>query len=128
MEVSGKKFYNADGAEMECMALLKSVGMNTIRLRLWANPTESWNNTADLLIKAKKANALGMRIMIDFHYSDTWAYTSHQTKPTAWTSLSFADLKTAVGNHTTEVLNALKTNGVNPEWVQVGNETSNGML
>lgn len=128
MEASGKKFYNTAGTEMECMALLKSLGMNTIRLRVWVNPTANWNNTADVLVKAKRASALGMRIMIDFHYSDTWADPTSQTKPAAWTNLSFADLKTAVATHTTEVLNALKTNNIKPEWVQVGNETSNGML
>jgi len=66
--------------------------------------------------------------MIDFHYSDTWADPSNQAKPAAWTSLSFADLKTAVATHTTEVLNVLKTNNITPTWVQVGNETSDGML
>jgi arabinogalactan endo-1,4-beta-galactosidase len=128
MEASGKKFYNAAGTEMECMALLKSLGMNTIRLRVWVNPADNWNNTADVLLKAKRAKNLGMRIMIDFHYSDTWADPSKQTKPAAWTNLSFADLKTAVATHTTEVLNTLKTNSITPEWVQVGNETSDGML
>ena len=128
MEANGKKFYNASGTEMECMALLKSLGMNSIRLRVWVNPSDGWCNTPDLLTKAIRANNLGMRIMIDFHYSDVWADPSHQTKPAAWTSLSFADLKTAVATHTTSVLNTLKTNGITPEWVQVGNETGNGML
>ena len=128
MEAGGKKFYNTTGTQMECMALLKSLGMNSIRLRVWVNPTDGWCNKQDLLVKALRANNLGMRIMIDFHYSDSWADPSIQTKPAAWASLSFADLKTAVGTHTTEVLNLLKTNNITPEWVQVGNETGNGML
>ena len=128
MEANGKKFYNTSGTEMECMALFKSLGMNSIRLRVWVNPSDGWCNTQDLLTKAIRANNLGMRIMIDFHYSDVWADPSHQTKPAAWTLLSFADLKTAVATHTTSVLNTLKTNGITPEWVQVGNETGNGML
>ena len=128
MEAAGKKFYNQAGTEMECMALLKSLGMNTIRLRVWVNPADGWCNAQDLLVKAIRANQLGMRIMIDFHYSDVWADPSHQTKPAAWTSLSFANLKAAVSTHTTDVLNLLKTNGITPEWVQVGNETGNGML
>ena len=128
MEAGGKKFYNATGTEMECMALLKSLGMNSIRLRVWVNPADGWCNKQDMLVKAIRANNLGMRIMIDFHYSDSWADPSKQTKPAAWTSLSLADLKTAVGAHTTDVLNLLKTNGITPEWVQVGNETGNGML
>lgn len=128
MESSGKKFYNSVGTETECMRLLKSLGMNSIRLRVWVNPTDGWCNTADLLVKALRAKNLGMRIMIDFHYSDTWADPSKQTKPAAWTSLSFTDLKTAVSTHTTDVLTTLKNNGITPQWVQVGNETGNGML
>ena len=128
MEASGKKFYNSAGTETECMALLKSLGMNSIRLRVWVNPTDGWCNAQDVLAKAIRAKNLGMRIMIDFHYSDSWADPSKQTKPTAWTNLSFTYLKTAVATHTTDVLNLLKTNNITPEWVQVGNETGNGML
>jgi arabinogalactan endo-1,4-beta-galactosidase len=128
MEQSGKKFYNAAGTEMECMALLKSLGMNSIRLRVWVNPTDGWCNTADLLVKAKRAHNLGMRILIDFHYSDSWADPSKQTKPATWSSLSFVNLRNAVTEHTTSVLITLKDNGITPEWVQVGNETGDGML
>ena len=128
MEASGLKFYTASGTQMECMALLKSLGMNSIRLRVWVNPADGWCNSQDLLVKALRAKNLGMRIMIDFHYSDTWADPSKQTKPAAWAGLSFTDLKTAVATHTTTVLNLLKTNGITPVWVQVGNETGNGML
>jgi arabinogalactan endo-1,4-beta-galactosidase len=128
MEQSGKKFYNATGTETECMTLLKSLGMNAIRLRVWVNPSDGWCNAADMLVKAKRANQLGMRLLIDFHYSDSWADPSKQNKPAAWSSLSFVDLRAAVASHTTSVLTLLKDNGVEPEWVQVGNETGNGML
>lgn len=128
MEASGIKFYNSAGAEMECMRLLKSVGMNAIRLRAWVNPATGWCSTPDLLVKAKRAKNLGMYIMIDLHYSDTWADPSHQSKPAGWATLSFTDLQMAVKNYTTDVLTTLKNNGINPDWVQVGNETGNGML
>jgi arabinogalactan endo-1,4-beta-galactosidase len=128
MEAAGKKFYNTAGAETEGIALMKSLGMNTIRLRVWVNPSPSWNNAADVVAKAVRAKNLGMRLMIDFHYSDTWADPGSQTKPAAWAALSFTDLKSALAVHTTDVLNQLKTAGVTPEWVQVGNETNNGML
>jgi arabinogalactan endo-1,4-beta-galactosidase len=128
MEAFGKKFFNSSGTEMECMALLKSLGVNSIRLRVWVNPTDGWCNSQDMLVKAIRANNLGMHIMIDFHYSDSWSDPSKQTKPAVWTNLSFTDLKTAVATHTTDVLNLLKTNNITPEWVQVGNETGNGML
>lgn len=128
MEKSGKKFYNANGREMECMTLLRDLGMNSIRLRVWVNPSEGWCNESDLLAKAWRAKQLGMRLMIDFHYSDTWADPGQQTKPTAWTGYSMEELKTAVAEHTREVLNTLKNNEITPEWIQVGNETGNGML
>ncbi|MEP7110605.1 MAG: glycosyl hydrolase 53 family protein [Ferruginibacter sp.] len=128
MEASGMKFYSATGAEQECMLLLKNLGMNTIRLRVWVDPANGWNNSADVVAKAIRAKNLGMRIMIDFHYSDTWADPGHQTKPASWSSMDFSTLKSSLATHTTGVLIALKSNGITPEWVAVGNETNDGML
>ena len=128
MEAAGVKFYDATGKAQECMALMKALGMNTIRLRVWVNPSPAWNNTADVVAKALRAKSLGMRIMIDFHYSDFWADPGKQNKPTAWAGKDLAGLKTALAEHTTEVLTALKNNSIDPEWVQVGNETNDGML
>lgn len=128
MEKEGAKFYNAEGEQMECMALLKSMGMNAIRLRVWVNPKDGWCGKQDLLAKALRAKKLGMRIMIDFHYSDWWADPGKQNKPAAWKSYNMQELKQAVANHTKEILLLLKRNNIAPEWVQVGNETTNGML
>src|SRR6478609_301145 len=128
MESSGLKFYDSTGAQQECMALLKSLGMNTIRLRVWVKPTGGWNGTADVVAKAKRAKALGMKIMIDFHYSDTWADPGHQTKPAAWATLSFNNLKDTVYRYTKRVMDTLKSNNIIPNWVQIGNETDDGML
>jgi arabinogalactan endo-1,4-beta-galactosidase len=77
---------------------------------------------------AVRAKNLGMRIMIDFHYSDSWADPGKQTKPAAWVNHTFSELQNDVYNHTFEVLNLLKAAGVTPEWVQVGNEIPGGML
>jgi arabinogalactan endo-1,4-beta-galactosidase len=128
MEDQGILFYDANGKETECMALMKGLGMNSIRLRVWVNPADGWCNKTDLLVKAKRAKDLGMRILIDFHYSDSWADPGKQTKPAAWNNKSFAELCTAVSDHTTEILTSLKNWNITPEWVQVGNETGNGML
>lgn len=128
MEKAGNKFYTSTGRETECMSLLRDLGMNAIRLRVWVNPADGWCNKSDVLVKAWRAHQLGMRLMIDFHYSDSWADPGQQTKPTEWSSYSLDELKTAVAEHTKDVLNALKTQGITPEWVQVGNETGNGML
>ncbi len=128
MESQGVKFYNQAGKEMECMKLMRELGLNTIRLRVWVNPVDGWCDQYDLLIKAWRAKELGFRLMVDFHYSDNWADPGKQDKPIAWATLAFDDLKTAVANHTNEVLTLLKRNNIEPEWVQVGNETGNGML
>src|SRR5574344_1619117 len=88
MESSGIKFYDANGKATECMSLLRSLGMNAIRLRVWVNPTNGWCNQSDVVAKAYRAAQLGFRILIDFHYSDTWADPSSQTKPSAWSSMS----------------------------------------
>lgn len=128
MEAQGTKFYNNAGNATEGISLLKSLGMNTIRLRVWVNPSPRYNDVNDVLVKAQRAKALGMRIMVDLHYSDSWADPGKQTKPVAWENLDVEGLKKAVAAHTKEVLTLLKTNNITPEWVQVGNETNNGML
>jgi arabinogalactan endo-1,4-beta-galactosidase len=128
MEGAGIKFYDSAGAEQDCFMILKNLGMNSIRLRAWVNPPGGWNNTADVVAKALRAKAMGMKIMIDFHYSDTWADPGHQTKPAAWAGQDFVTLKQSLSAYTTSVLDTLKLNGITPNWVQVGNETNDGML
>ena len=131
MEAEGLKFYTPDEnrQEMECMELLRDYcGVNSIRLRVWVNPKDGWNNMNDVIVKAKRAERLGLRTMIDFHFSDTWADPGHQEMPEAWKELSFDDLKIALSEHVKSVLTALKAVGVTPEWVQVGNETTPGMM
>ena len=128
MEASGIRFYNAAGTSMDCLALLQGLGINTIRLRAWVNPAGGWNNNADLVAKAKRVKSLGMRLLLDLHYSDTWADPGHQTKPAAWASYDLAGLTSSVYSYTAAVLDTLKLAGVVPSWVQVGNETDDGML
>ena len=128
MEEEGCRFYDASGKERECMALLKDLGMDAIRLRVWVDPKDGWCGKDDVLAKARRARALGMRLMIDFHYSDWWADPGKQNKPAAWQSLDLAGLAQAVAGHTTDVLTALKSAGITPEWIQIGNETTGGML
>ncbi|WP_256009364.1 glycosyl hydrolase 53 family protein [Desertivirga xinjiangensis] len=128
MEAQNIKFYNSAGVQKDLIPILKEKGMNSIRLRVWVNPVDGWNNMADVLAKAIRAKSNGMRIMIDFHYSDTWADPGDQLKPANWSGQNLAALKASVYNHTYSVLNTLKENQITPEWVQVGNETNNGML
>ena len=127
MESKGYKFYTSAGVETECTALMKSLGCNAVRYRVWVNPSAGWCNKADVLVKAKRAAALGLPVMIDFHYSDSWADPGNQNPPAAWASMSLAQMATALGNHTKDVLQTLKDAKVSVAWVQVGNETNTGM-
>jgi arabinogalactan endo-1,4-beta-galactosidase len=128
MESSGIKFYDKNGNQQDLFALMKSLGINSIRLRAWVNPTAGWNNTADVVAKAIRAKSAGMKVLLDFHYSDTFADPGDQNTPAAWASLDLPHLITAMKNYTVGVLDTLQLNGVTPTWVQVGNETDNGML
>ena len=131
MEAAGKRFYNVNGQDTELMELMRQVGMNAIRLRVWVNPETaygSWSDKTDVLVKARRAHAQGLALLIDFHYSDFFADPGRQAKPTAWATYSFDELKQAVANHTRDVLQALKDEGIEPAWVQVGNETNSGMI
>lgn len=132
MEATGFKFYDTDGTEKDCLQLLKDRGMNTIRLRVFVNPSNNKasghcgkKETVEMALRAQK---MGMRVMINFHYSDSWADPGKQRKPAAWANHSFPELLNDVYNHTFEVLDTLKSTGIIPEWVQVGNEIPGGML
>lgn len=129
LESEGETFRTSEGVSMECMQLLKEYcGVNAIRLRVWVNPSSGWCNMEDVLVKARRANALGLRVMIDFHFSDTWADPGSQTIPDAWSDYDLAEMKNAVSTHVTDMLTQLEQFGVEPEWVQIGNETRTGML
>lgn len=128
MEAAGKTFRDRQGRTRDGLAILKDMGVEAIRLRVWVNPADGWCGPADVVRQAARARRMGFRLMIDFHYSDSWADPGQQTKPAAWAGHDLEQLKTDVRDHTTSVLRALRDSGVAPEWVQVGNETNDGML
>jgi arabinogalactan endo-1,4-beta-galactosidase len=132
MEATGCKFYDSTGTQKDCLQILKEHGINTVRLRVWVNPSTdkinghcSKKEVAALALRAKNR---GMRIMIDFHYSDSWADPGKQNKPAAWTNHTFSQLLTDVYDYTFTVLDTLKSIGATPEWIQIGNEITYGML
>ena len=127
-EADGVKFYDEDGKAQDCLTMLRGLGMNSIRLRVWVNHETGWCNKEDVVTKAQRAAMLGLKVMLNFHYSDNFADPAHQATPKAWESLEVEELKEALTNHTKEVLQAIKDAGVIPTWVQVGNETRCGML
>ena len=132
MEATGYQFYDTTGTRKDCLQILKEAGINTVRLRVWVNPSDNKTNghcsKKEVAAMALRAKNMGMRIMIDFHYSDSWADPGKQTKPAAWASHTFSQLLTDVYNHTWEVLDTLKAIGAKPEWAQIGNEIPGGML
>ena len=132
MEASGYKFYSAGGKQEDALQILKDHGINTVRLRTWVNPSEDrtngHNSKDETVAMAVRAQKMGMRVMINFHYSDSWADPQQQRKPAAWVGHDFPRLMEDVYDHTHEVMSALKAAGVTPEWVQVGNETPTGMI
>nr|WP_315260943.1 glycosyl hydrolase 53 family protein [uncultured Duganella sp.] len=132
MEATGYKFYNQQGKEQDALQILKDYGINTIRLRTWVNPSDdkaSGHNSKDETVAmALRAQRMGMRIMLNFHYSDSWADPQQQRKPAAWVGHDFAQLKKDVYDYTYDVMSAMRKAGVTLEWVQVGNETRTGMI
>ena len=127
-EANGYQFYNSSGVRQDLLPILKQHGMSAVRLRVWVNPQGGYNGMTDVLAKAQRVKAAGMKLMIDFHYSDSWADPGQQTKPAAWSNYNLQQLMDSVWNHTRNSLLQLKSAGITPDWVQVGNETNDGML
>ena len=128
-EQRGAKFHDRFGRERDCLELLNTdYQMSAIRMRVWVNPKNGVNDKNELLAIAQRVKALGMQLMVDFHYSDSWADPAKQPIPEAWKAHDYEQMKEDVRCHTIDVLSLLKENGIEPRWVQVGNETANGLL
>lgn len=123
--------YTDNGQPTDAVEIFRDHGVNWFRLRLFVNPNGQDIVVNDLdytIALAQRAKASGAKLLLDFHCSDTWADPGHQTKPAAWASLSFSQLQTQVYNYTHDVIASMKTEGVLPDMVQIGNEIANGML
>ncbi len=127
MESWGTKWLDKTGKQKDILQILKEQGVNNIRLRVWTVASGA-SSKQEVVAMCKRAKAKGMGVMIDFHYSDTWADPGSQTIPSAWTDHSVDALAKKIYDHTYDVLSAIKAAGVVPRWVQVGNETKRGML
>lgn len=201
MEQRGQQLYSYEGDDpWECTALMKELGLNAVRFRVWVDP-HAWEleqaekrrqllsdkpsgkepveevqsrnrlrkiknqddaddkpsdssdslsagmavealtsdekpayshtgscDREDLLVKALRAKKMGMAIMVDFHYSDSWADPKKQPVPLGWKGHSYEQMKQDLKAHTVDVLNYLKAHGIDVTWVQIGNEVSNGLL
>lgn len=135
LEARGMKFYD-NGNEGDAIDILKNHGINYIRLRVFVNPeNENGYSPKDgfcgldsTLKMAQRVKAVGLNLLLDFHYSDTWADPQKQFKPKAWEGLAFKDLRKRLKSYTKSVLTQLKQQGTMPDMVQIGNEINHGMV
>lgn len=130
IESLGGVFRQGD-VQGDCLGILQAQGANCYRVRLFVNPTGQGMVVQDLpyaISLAKRIKALDARLLLNFHYSDTWADPAHQHKPAAWADLDFETLERTVRSYTAETLTAFKQAQVLPDIVQIGNEITPGML
>ncbi|MBD5521604.1 MAG: cellulase family glycosylhydrolase [Lachnospiraceae bacterium] len=135
VEALGGKFYDK-GVEKDVLDILKSYGVNAVRLRLWNDPyTENGepygagtNDLPTTIELARRVLDKGMEVLLDFHYSDFWADPGKQRVPKAWRGMNLEQLENAVYEYTRETLETMKREGAMPTLVQVGNEISKGIL
>ena len=132
MEAAGFVLKNRDGKEQDCLLTLKEFGLDSIRLRSWVNPSDDpWRghcSTEETLAFALRCVKEGFRIMVNFHYGDSWCDPNKQVKPAAWQNLPFDGLVNAVYEYSRDTMRTFASAGFFPEWVQLGNETNPGML
>ena len=127
-EAHGAVYFDPAGAQRSAVTMLANAGANYARLKVWVNPADGYNTKARVRAMATRIKAAGMKLLIDFHYSDSWADPGKQVKPAAWNSFSVNQLRDAVYNHTFDVCSALAAQGTPADMVQIGNEINPGML
>lgn len=120
--------YRTGGEEHRALEIFRCAGAEVVRVRLWHTPDEPWHGIDSVLAFAERADAAGFQILLDIHYSDTWADPAHQTKPAAWQSLTYMQLLDSVYRYTNNVILRFRNAGVIPEAVQIGNEIGGGFL
>lgn len=120
--------YRATGKEVDAIALFQEKGVDCVRLRVWNDPEDGYCDKEKTLLMARRITEAGMKLCIDFHYSDTWTDPGKQDMPAAWVGFKFEDLNSAVYRFTKDVISALDKQGTPPAIVQIGNEITNGIL
>lgn len=136
VENCGGKYFDENGKEVELLSFIKSRGINSVRIRLWNDPYDDegheygagTNDLEKLIILSKRAKEAGLKVLLDYHYSDFWADPGKQFKPKAWADYGRDELERAVYDYTKETLTVLKNENLLPFMIQVGNELSNGLL
>lgn len=135
LEQRGIKFSDK-GVAKDAIEILKDHGFNYVRLRIFNDPArdsgyspgKGFCDLEHTKQMAKRVKAAGLKLLLDFHYSDNWADPGKQYMPAAWRQLSFAELKKALYDYTAMVIKELKAQGTSPDMVQVGNEINHGIV
>ena len=127
-EALGGVYRTESGRRGDALAILKDHGLNWIRLRVFVNPADGYHGTAELLTMARRAKKLGLKVLVDLHYSDFWADPGKQWTPAAWEGKTFSELKQTFVDYTRGIVKALKSQGTPPDMIQLGNEITPGML
>ncbi|HEX6686621.1 MAG TPA: arabinogalactan endo-1,4-beta-galactosidase [Candidatus Limnocylindrales bacterium] len=127
-EAYGAVYRDFDGRRKDALRILKSNGVNYLRLKVWVDSADDFHELDDILTMARRAKASGFKVLVDFHYSDAWADPGKQFKPASWAALPFDQLRQALYDHTYAVMHALKAQGTPAAMAQIGNEINGGML
>lgn len=120
--------YGRDGVAAPLLTLVEEAGVGLVRLRLWHTPAEPWHGLDATVAFAHQLQEAGFELMLDLHYSDTWADPGHQTTPAAWQAAPTAALADSVAAYTTRVVDRFVDEGLTPRYVQLGNEIDAGLL
>jgi arabinogalactan endo-1,4-beta-galactosidase len=116
-------FYDTSGNTTSFLDQLSDSGINTVRLRLWVNPSQGYSDLDEVATFAQQLRSKGFKIWLSLHYSDTWADPGQQELPVAWQQQSANELVQTVYDYTTQVMTT-----INPEYIQIGNEVNSGMM
>ena len=127
VEENGGLFY-VNGNQIDPIQIFKDKGINTARIKIWHTPSLNYNNLESVLEIAYRASSAGLDLILDFHYSDTWADPLNQAKPSAWEDLNFETLCDSIEQYSRYVITKLKNQNSLPKYVQIGNETDCGLL
>lgn len=135
LEASGVKYYDYDGTEKDVYQILSENGINYIRVRVWNDPFDSDGNgygggncdIENAIAIGKRATQYGMKLLVNFHYSDFWADPAKQMAPKAWANMGITEKTEALYQYTKESLQKLVDAGVEIGMVQIGNETNGAM-
>jgi arabinogalactan endo-1,4-beta-galactosidase len=120
--------FREDGNARDPLDILKEHGFNYARLRIWHTPPAGYCSLDSTLVMAARIKAKGLGLLLDFHYSDTWADPGRQSKPEAWQGLTFDTLRDSLYRYTRLVIKRLKSRNALPDIVEIGNEITCGML